>query len=72
MALGIVDGQNTLVESPDTVRDRVDWFDGGTPNEDFDTIYATSNTELFYLPVNKFEAKLDALANAAELEEVEA
>ena len=62
VALGLVDGQNTLVESPGTVRDRVEWFQEGTPNEDFGTVYATANTELFYLPVNKFEAKLDALA----------
>ncbi|WP_302080670.1 5-methyltetrahydropteroyltriglutamate--homocysteine methyltransferase [Salinibaculum rarum] len=71
VALGLVDGQNTLVESPETIRERVDWFDDQT-NGDYDTVYATSNTELFYLPVNKAEAKLDALADAAELEEVEA
>ncbi|MEF8784549.1 MAG: 5-methyltetrahydropteroyltriglutamate--homocysteine methyltransferase [Haloarculaceae archaeon] len=69
VALGLVDGQNTLVESPETIRERIDWFDDQT-NGDYDTVYATSNTELFYLPVNKAEAKLDALANAAELEEV--
>ncbi len=70
-ALGLVDGQNTLVESPGTIRERVDWFTDRT-GEDFDTIYATPNTELFYLPVNKHEAKLAALANAAELEGVQA
>jgi len=69
VALGLVDGQNTLVESPETIRERIDWFDDQT-NGDYDTVYATSNTGLFYLPVNKFEAKLDALANAADLEEV--
>ncbi len=69
VALGLVDGQNTLVESTETIRERIDWFDDQT-NGDYGTVYATSNTELFYLPVNKFEAKLDALANAAELEEV--
>ncbi|MEF8775272.1 MAG: 5-methyltetrahydropteroyltriglutamate--homocysteine methyltransferase [Haloarculaceae archaeon] len=63
-ALGLVDGQNTLVESPDTIRERIDWFRNSTPAEDYETIYATSNTELFYLPVNKFEAKLDALGAA--------
>ncbi len=71
VALGVVDGQNTLVESADTVRERVEWFDEGTPAQDFGTIYATANTELFYLPVNKFEGKLDALA-AASQPEVEA
>ncbi|WP_276271438.1 5-methyltetrahydropteroyltriglutamate--homocysteine methyltransferase [Haloarcula litorea] len=71
VALGVVDGQNTLVEAPETIRDRIDWFEQQT-NTAYDTVYATANTELFYLPVNKFEDKLDALANAADLEEVEA
>ncbi len=70
VALGLVDGQNTLVESPETIRERIDWFADQTT--DYDTVYATANTELFYLPVNKFEAKLSALADAAELEEVQA
>jgi 5-methyltetrahydropteroyltriglutamate--homocysteine methyltransferase len=71
VALGVVDGQNTLVESPETIRERVDWFTEQTDG-DYDTVYATSNTELFYLPVNKSEAKLDALGEATELEEVRA
>jgi 5-methyltetrahydropteroyltriglutamate--homocysteine methyltransferase len=71
IALGLVDGQNTLVESPGEIRERIDWVDEQTAN-DFETIYATANTELFYLPVNKFEAKLDALASVAEVEEVQA
>ncbi len=66
VALGVVDGQNTLVESPETIRDRVDWFEQQT-NTTYDTVYATANTELFYLPVNKFEAKLESLANATDL-----
>jgi len=71
VALGLVDGQNTLVETPETVRDRIDWFEtqSGTT---YDTVYATANTELFYLPVSKFEAKLETLADAADLAEVEA
>ena len=68
VALGLVDGGNTLVESPETVRERVDWFTGSTPSEEYGTIYAVPNTELFYLPENKFEAKLETLANAAHLE----
>jgi 5-methyltetrahydropteroyltriglutamate--homocysteine methyltransferase len=69
VSLGLVDGQNTLVESPETIRERIEWFQDRTPSEDFGRIYATSNTELFYLPVNKFEAKLDALGAAtAEVE----
>ena len=67
VALGLVDGQNTLVESPETIRERIDWFTDKTGN-DYDTIYATANTELFYLPVNRFEEKLDALAAATEME----
>ncbi|WP_338742061.1 5-methyltetrahydropteroyltriglutamate--homocysteine methyltransferase [Haloplanus salilacus] len=71
VAMGLVDGQNTLVESPETIRDRVEWVDENT-HTDFDRAYITSNTELFYLPVNKFEAKLEALADAATLAEVDA
>ena len=67
VALGLVDGQNTLVESPETIRERIDWFEDRT-NETYDRVYATPNTELFYLPVNRAEAKLDALGAAAEAE----
>jgi 5-methyltetrahydropteroyltriglutamate--homocysteine methyltransferase len=69
VALGVVDGQNTLVESPETIRERIDWFADNTHGS-YDTVYATSNTELFYLPVNRFEEKLDALGEAADLEGV--
>ncbi|MFB6169650.1 MAG: 5-methyltetrahydropteroyltriglutamate--homocysteine methyltransferase [Haloarculaceae archaeon] len=72
IALGVVDGQNTLVEAPEKIRERVDWVFDNTPATDFETTYVTSNTELFYLPSNKFEAKLDALGTAVGLEEVEA
>ena len=68
VALGVVDGQNTLVESPETVRDRVEWVRDRVPAADFETTYLTSNTELFYLPVNKSEAKLETLAAAANVE----
>ena len=71
VALGVVDGQNTLVETPGEIRERVEWFDDQTAG-DYGTIYATANTELFYLPINKFEAKIEALAEAAEVEEVTA
>ena len=71
VALGVVDGQNTLVETPEEIRERIEWFEDQTAGE-YGTIYATANTELFYLPINKFEAKLEALANAADLEEVKA
>jgi 5-methyltetrahydropteroyltriglutamate--homocysteine methyltransferase len=66
IALGVVDGQNTLVESPDEIAERIEWVDDNVPAQAFDTVYATSNTELFYLPQNKFEEKLDALADATE------
>ncbi|MFB6133523.1 MAG: 5-methyltetrahydropteroyltriglutamate--homocysteine methyltransferase [Halanaeroarchaeum sp.] len=68
VALGVVDGQNTLVEDPETILERVEWIDQQTPSaQEFETVYLTSNTELFYLPVNRFEAKLNALAAAAEM-----
>ncbi|MFB6136007.1 MAG: 5-methyltetrahydropteroyltriglutamate--homocysteine methyltransferase [Halobacteriaceae archaeon] len=71
VALGLVDGQNTLVESPSTIRERVEWFEDRLPSAvDFDTAYLTSNTELFYLPVNRFKEKLRALGAATT--EVEA
>jgi 5-methyltetrahydropteroyltriglutamate--homocysteine methyltransferase len=68
VALGLVDGQNTLVETPETIRERIEWFEERTPAQAYGTVYATANTELFYLPVNKFEAKLDALAAAGQRE----
>jgi 5-methyltetrahydropteroyltriglutamate--homocysteine methyltransferase len=69
VALGVVDGKNTQVESPDRIADRVEWVAENVPAESFETVYVTANTELFYLPVNKFEAKLEALAAApAEVE----
>jgi len=64
VALGVVDGQNTRVESPGMVRERVEWFDAQTPQNDYGRVYATTNTEAFYLPVGRFEEKLDALAAA--------
>ena len=67
LALGLVDGQNTLVEEPETVAERVEWFEGQVPVEEFDRTYLTPNTELFYLPTNKYRAKLSALADAAEV-----
>jgi 5-methyltetrahydropteroyltriglutamate--homocysteine methyltransferase len=68
VALGLVDSQNTLVESPETVRDRIDWFTGSTPSEAYGTVYAVPNAELFYLPETRFEEKLETLAQAAGLE----
>ena len=68
IALGVVDGQNTLVESADTIAERVEWVQEGVSSQDFERIYVTSNTELFYLPVNRFEEKLEALGRATSRE----
>jgi 5-methyltetrahydropteroyltriglutamate--homocysteine methyltransferase len=73
IALGLADGQNTLVEEPETIRERVEWVTNQVQASTFDTAYLTTNTEPFYLPVNKHQEKLAALAAAADLEtEVEA
>jgi len=64
VALGVVDGQNTLVESPSTISERIDWFTDRTPVSDYDRIYATPNTGLFYLPTNRFGETLRALGAA--------
>lgn len=70
IALGIVDGQNTRVESPGRLRERIEWVLEETPAATFETVYATPNTELFYLPVNRCTEKLTALSDAAAIEEV--
>ena len=68
VSLGVVDGQNTLVESPETIRERLEWFTEQTPQNDYDRIYATINTETFYLPINRFEEKLEALGAVQKTE----
>jgi len=71
VSLGIVDGQTTLVESAETVAERVEWFCAETPDPiTFDNVYMTTNTELFYLPVSKYREKLGVLGEVAELVEV--
>ncbi|MFC7068397.1 5-methyltetrahydropteroyltriglutamate--homocysteine methyltransferase [Halobaculum lipolyticum] len=72
IALGLVDGQNTLVEAPETVAERVDWVADQIPAQEFDTTYVTTNTETFYLPVNKHKAKLSVLAEAARIADADA
>lgn len=72
IALGLLDGQNTLVESPETIEERIDWIDERIPSQSFETTYVTTNTELFYLPENKYKEKLDALSAAVGREEVTA
>jgi 5-methyltetrahydropteroyltriglutamate--homocysteine methyltransferase len=71
VALGLVDGQNTLVEDPETVAERVEWVHDQVQLADFERIYVTTNTELFYLPVNKYEEKLETVGAAADLAEVD-
>ncbi|MFC7142404.1 5-methyltetrahydropteroyltriglutamate--homocysteine methyltransferase [Halosimplex aquaticum] len=71
VALGIVDGQNTLVEDAEEIRERVEWTLDNTHGTDFETAYATINTPTFYLPSGKFEDKLAALG-AVERTEVKA
>ena len=68
VALGVADGQNTLVESAETLRERAEWFIEQVPATDFETVYLSTNTETFYLPVNRHRAKLAALATAAGLD----
>ncbi|MEZ3114789.1 5-methyltetrahydropteroyltriglutamate--homocysteine methyltransferase [Halobaculum sp. MBLA0147] len=67
VALGLVDGQNTLVEEPETVADRVEWVHDNVPATTFETTYVTHNTETFYLPVNRHREKLATLAEGAAL-----
>jgi 5-methyltetrahydropteroyltriglutamate--homocysteine methyltransferase len=66
LAAGVVDGQNTLVEAAGTVADRVDWLADRTTRT-FDRLYATSNTELFYLPTSVYRDKLVALADGVDV-----
>ncbi|THE63670.1 5-methyltetrahydropteroyltriglutamate--homocysteine methyltransferase [Salinadaptatus halalkaliphilus] len=72
VSLGLADGQSTLVEDPEAIRDRVEWVFEQAPVSDFETVYLTTNTETFYLPYAKFEEKLAVLAEAADLAEVKA
>ncbi|WP_336364070.1 5-methyltetrahydropteroyltriglutamate--homocysteine methyltransferase [Halalkalicoccus salilacus] len=72
IALGLLDGQNTLVESPDTVAERIEWIDERIPSQEFETTYLTTNTELFYLPENKYKEKLETLGAVAARREVTA
>ncbi|MDZ7701722.1 MAG: 5-methyltetrahydropteroyltriglutamate--homocysteine methyltransferase [Halobacteriales archaeon] len=67
VALGVVDGQNTLVETPEGVREQVAWFESQLDAAP-ERVYVAPNTELFYLPVSKAEAKLAVLGEAARPE----
>ena len=72
VAFGLVDGQNTLVETPAAVRERVDWVRDNTPVADFDRVYVAPNTGLFYLPYDTFVEKLRVLGETTARTEVSA
>ncbi|WP_276301378.1 5-methyltetrahydropteroyltriglutamate--homocysteine methyltransferase [Halorussus lipolyticus] len=72
IAAGVVDGQNTLVEDPETIAERADWLEENTPAAEFETLYLTPNTESFYLPYSTFREKLAALGEATDIAEVKA
>ena len=67
VSLGLVDGQNTAVESAETVAERIEWVQDQIPSQTFDTVYATPNTELAYLPTSTYREKLSVLAEAATI-----
>jgi len=68
VALGVANGRNTLVESAETLRERAEWFVDQVPAADLGRVYLHTDTEPFYLPVNKHRAKLDAVGAAADRE----
>jgi 5-methyltetrahydropteroyltriglutamate--homocysteine methyltransferase len=67
IALGLVDGRNTRVEATETVAERIEWADEQVVSSTFDTVYATTNVEPFYLPTNRFREKLAVLADGVAL-----
>jgi 5-methyltetrahydropteroyltriglutamate--homocysteine methyltransferase len=71
VALGLVDGQNTLTEEPEAVADRVEWIEQQVPAQAFDRVYVMPNTPPFYLPYSKFEAKLSVIGDAIALTQTE-
>lgn len=65
VALGVVDGQNTRIESPSAIRELA----GQVMNlTDVGQLYLTANSELFYLPVNRFEEKINVLGEVSQME----
>lgn len=70
--LGVVDGQHSGVEDVDTVRDRATWFRERLPDAtEPEVAVLAPNTELFYLPVVRYKAKLATLGRATTRSEVE-
>jgi len=70
LAVGAVAGRNSRVESPAEIRDAAEAAVERVGA--VETVYLTPNTELCYLPVGRFEAKLRALAETAQTTEVTA
>lgn len=69
--LGVIDGQNTRVESGDELHNRIDAFVEQGQIDPATTLVGP-NTELFYLPTNRFEEKLTVLGALTERTEVTA
>ena len=67
LALGVIDGQNTRMEDAEEVASLVAAFESAAEPE---RTYLTPNTELFYLPTNHVQEKLEVLATAADPTEV--
>jgi 5-methyltetrahydropteroyltriglutamate--homocysteine methyltransferase len=67
LAAGLVAGQNTLVEDPETVAERIEWVQEQVVSSTFDAVYATADVELFYLPTNRYREKLAALADGTAI-----
>lgn len=69
--LGVVDGQNTRVESSEEIHSEIQTFidhGGIDPTE----VVVGPNTELYYLPTNRCEEKLTVLGKLTERTEVKA
>lgn len=65
-ALGLIDGQNMLVEDPETIHECVEWTLDNVQNQALDTAYAISNIEPLHPPENRAMKKLVILAVATE------
>lgn len=68
LGVGVVDGQNTRVESVAEIGSRLEavWSQADEP----DRLYLTPNTEGFYLPTTRYREKLATLGAAAAEQEV--
>lgn len=70
--LGVVNGQHSGVEDVETVRERATWFRDQVPDAtEPERALLAPNSELFYLPVDRYKAKLSTLGRATTRSEVE-